>query len=127
MSYGFNHKHGLVIVKARLWGPAGRAALSLALDTGATGTLINQTRLLELGYDTSTAKDLHQITTGSGIEFVPLVVLNKLATLDQERADFPVLSHNLPPSASVDGLLGLDFFRNLNLNIDFRSGLLTLQ
>ena len=127
MSYGFNHKHGLVLIKARLWGPAGRAALSLALDTGATGTLVNQTRLLELGYDTSTTKDLHQITTGGGIEFVPLVSLTKIVTLDQERVDWPVLCHNLPPSASVDGLLGLDFFGGLNLNIDFRSGLLTLS
>ncbi len=65
MSYAFNPRRSLVIVKARLWGPTGRAALSLAVDTGATGTLINQTRLLELGYDTSTAKELHQITTGS--------------------------------------------------------------
>ncbi|MGE0887020.1 MAG: aspartyl protease family protein [Blastocatellales bacterium] len=127
MSYGFNAKHGLVVAKARLWGPDGKATLSLAVDTGATGTLISQTRLIELGYDASTDKELHQITTGSGIEFVPVISLDKIVALDQERFDFPVLCHNLPPSAGVDGLLGLDFFRGKNLNIDFRNGLITLS
>ncbi|HEX9001532.1 MAG TPA: retropepsin-like aspartic protease, partial [Blastocatellia bacterium] len=95
--------------------------------TGATGTLISQTRLIELGYDTSTNKELHQITTGSGTEFVPVISLDKIAALDQEQSAFSVLCHNLPPSAGVDGLLGLDFFRGQTLNIDFRTGLITLD
>jgi predicted aspartyl protease len=127
MSYGFNAKRGLIVVKARLWGAEGKATLSLALDTGATGTLISQTRLIELGYDTSTNKELHQITTGSGTEFVPVISLDKIAALDQEQSAFSVLCHNLPPSAGVDGLLGLDFFRGQTLNIDFRTGLITLD
>ena len=126
MSYGFNAKRGLIITKARIWGPSGRAALNLAVDTGATGTPISQTRLIELGYDTATEKELHQITTGSGIEFVPVISLDKIVALDHEHADFSVLCHNLPPSAGVDGVLGLDFFRDQNLNIDFRNGLITL-
>jgi hypothetical protein len=31
-----------------------------------------------------------------------------------------VLSHTLPPSATIDGLLGLDFLRGKKLTIDFR-------
>jgi hypothetical protein len=36
--------------------------------------------------------------------------------------NFPVLGHTLPPSAGVDGLLGLDFLRGQSLTLDFRSG-----
>jgi len=36
--------------------------------------------------------------------------------------DFGVLGHTLPPSAGVDGLLGLDFFRGQSLTGDFRVG-----
>ncbi len=37
-----------------------------------------------------------------------------------------VLCHTLPPSATVDGLLGLDFFRGHQLTVDFQTGQITL-
>jgi hypothetical protein len=39
---------------------------------------------------------------------------------------FSVLAHTLPPSAGVDGLLGLDFLRGQVLTVDFRSGRVTV-
>jgi hypothetical protein len=67
------------------------------------------------------------VTTGSGVEFVPRLPVDKLHALGKDRVNFPVLSHTLPPSAGVDGLLGVDFFRGQVLNIDFRQGRITLQ
>jgi hypothetical protein len=46
--------------------------------------------------------------------------------MGQERNHFPVLAHTLPPSASVDGLLGLDFLREQVIQIDFRQGIISL-
>jgi hypothetical protein len=46
--------------------------------------------------------------------------------MGQERRHFPVLAHTLPPSASVDGLLDLDYVRGQMLNIDFRQGTISL-
>ena len=126
MSFAFDTQRHLIIVSTRILGPVRNLRLRLALATGATRTLINQSRLLRLGYNTLANEKQIQITTGSNIEFVTQVSLLKLVALGQERGNFPVLCHNLPPSASVDGLLELDFFRGLNLNIDFRSGLITL-
>jgi len=51
------------------------------------------------------------MTTGSGVEYAPLLLVRRVEALGQGRTDFPVVAHTLPPSASVDGLLGLDFFR----------------
>ena len=45
--------------------------------------------------------------------------------MGQERSQFPVLVHTLPPSASVDGLLGLDFLREQIVKIDFQQGIIS--
>ena len=127
MNFRFDPKLGLVIVKLELSGPFGDVILSVALDTGATGTLINQSRLIYVGYDPAAQSDRMQIVTGSGVEFVPRITVSKIAALGQERNDFPVLGHTLPPNAGVDGLLGLDFFRGRALNIDFRLGQINLD
>ena len=93
----------------------------LALDTGATGTLVNPGPLLTVGYDPALASERVQVTTGSGVEFVPRLGVLKISALTCVRENFPVLAHTLPPSATVDGLLGLDFFRGGRLELDFQS------
>ena len=120
MTFPFDSRQGLVITWAELSGPSGRVRLRLALDTGATSTRINTGHLVALGYDPSLAPNRVQVTTGSGVEYVPRIPLTRVRALGMERADFPVLSHTLPPSATIDGLLGLDFLRDRKLTIDFR-------
>lgn len=127
MRFSFNPLHGLIIVRAELSGPAGNAVLRLALDTGASNTLINVGILVAIGYDPALVPERVQVTTGSGIEFVPRLALSKIVALGQERLDFPVLCHTLPPSAGIDGLLGLDFFREQSLTLNFRTGRIRLS
>jgi hypothetical protein len=122
MTFGFEPTFGLVIVQAELWGPTGSTVLRLALDTGAMTTLINAAPLALVGYDPAVSPDRVQITTGSGVEYAPLVKVQRFKSLGQQRNDYLVLCHTLPPSADVDGLLGLDFLRGQSLQIDFRGG-----
>ena len=75
-----------------------------------------------LGYDPASAKERIQITTGSGVEFAPRIVIKKVEVLGRSLDNFPMLCHTLPPSATVDGLLGLDFFRGERLVLDFHAG-----
>ncbi len=126
MSVSFDPEHGLVVVRAEVTGPAGIALLRLALDTGATTTLINSSLLVALGYDPAAAHERTEVTTGSGVEFAAKVPLDKILALGQERKSLPVLAHTLPPSAGVDGILGLDFLRGFILTIDFRNGRVTI-
>jgi predicted aspartyl protease len=122
----FNAQQGLVRVGAELAGPSGTVLLQLALDTGATRTLIAPALVVAAGYDPALAPNRVQITIGSGMEFVPLLVVNRLTALGKSQSPFTVLCHTLPPSAGIDGVLGLDFLRGLTLTIDFRSGQITL-
>ena len=90
MSFAFNQHQGLVIVHAEIWGPSGSAVLSLALDTGATFTLVNQGRLMQLGYDPAVAPKRFQVSTANGVEFVPRLTVTKITALRQQRNDFSV-------------------------------------
>jgi predicted aspartyl protease len=126
VSFAFDPRPGLIIVQAELWGPSGSGVIQLALDTGATSTVVNVGMLVAIGYDPALTAERVQVTTGSGVEFAPRIVLQRLSALGQVRSGFPVLGHTLPPSTGVDGLLGLDFLRGLNLTIDFRVGQIRL-
>jgi predicted aspartyl protease len=123
VSEAFNAQSGLIVIPVEIHGPKRSAVFRLALDTGATGTLINLGPLVSAGYDPSLAPDRVQVTTGSGVEFAPRISILKISTLGCVRKNFPVLAHTLPPSATVDGLLGLDFLRGGHLEADFRSGM----
>jgi hypothetical protein len=126
MSFPFNAQKGLVLVDAEVTGPLGTAPVSLALDSGATYSIINSPTLVALGYDPALFPNRLPVTTGSGIVFVPRIPLVKIRTLGQERVAFPVLCHTLPATAGIDGLLGLDFFRGRVLTLDFNTGQITL-
>lgn len=127
MSYSFNAQRGLIIIQVELFGPSGSIVLRLALDTGATGTMVNVAPLTTIGYDPSLVPDRVQVTTGSGVEYAPRILVSRIKALGQERGNFHVLAHTLPPSASIDGVLGLDFLRAQVLNIDFSQGAITLN
>jgi predicted aspartyl protease len=123
----FNPKQGLIVITAQIWGPTGDTVVRLALDTGATSTLVNAAVLLTIGYDPALAPHRVRMTTGSGVEFVPRLTVQRIGALGREITNFPLLCHTLPPSALIDGLLGLDFLRDRRLTIDFRTGQITLR
>jgi predicted aspartyl protease len=124
VSLRFDRNAGLIVVSAELYGPSGTALVRFALDTGATGTVVNVGVLVAAGYDPSLAPERIQVTTGSGVEYAPLVTVSRLLALGRDRRSFPMLAHTLPPSAGIDGLLGLDFLAGGRLTVDFREGLL---
>jgi hypothetical protein len=55
-----------------------------------------------------------------------VIRLERFEALGQFKERFQVISHDLPPAAAIDGLLGLDSLRGSVLTIDFRLGRLSL-
>ena len=127
MNITFDPNQGLIVIPTRLHGVHTDTIVRLALDTGATGSMINWDVAVLLGYDPASARDRIQVTTASGVEFAPRVVLRKLEVLGRSLENFPILCHTLPPSATVDGLLGLDFFRGVRLVVDLQAGIITFD
>ena len=117
----FDPKSRLILVRAIVFGPLGRANLRLALDTGASRTTIDPMRLEAVGL-VAESSATRKFTTATGIEHAPLVTIPRLKSIETEEVELEILAYRLPPRASFDGLLGLDFFRDKRLEIDFRSG-----
>jgi aspartyl protease family protein len=111
MSQPFNAQRGLIEVPAELEGPAKKVRLKLAVDTGASYSLIPVGLLVAAGYDPALAPVRVQVTMGSGVVYLPYLPVLRLSALGHHRTNFSVLGHTLPPSASIEGLLGLDFMR----------------
>jgi Aspartyl protease len=99
MTFGFDPSQGLIVVPVRLVGPAGDMIVRLALDTGATSTLMNSEIMVLLGYDPATSPHRIQVTTGSGVELCPRVTGQRLDALGRSINDFSVFSHTLPPTS----------------------------
>ncbi|MCY4366088.1 MAG: retropepsin-like aspartic protease [Chloroflexi bacterium] len=127
MSTSFNPVASFIPVIVRLYGPLNDVRVRLALDTGATQTLVNKETAQFLGYDVDEPAETVGLITASGEETTSVIAIRRIEALEQSRRDLPVLCHNLPSGAPFDGLLGLDFFRGQCLTIDFREGLINLD
>lgn len=127
MSVPFNPAQGLILVEAEMVGPAQTVRLRLALDTGASGTVINAGLLVAAGYDPALAPTRVRVTTASGVGVAPRLPVTAFRALGQERTSFPITALTLPTSTTVDGLLGSDFLRGYELIINFRTGQITLS
>ncbi len=127
MKYTLDPARGLIVVWTELHGPSAEVGLNLALDTGASQTMVNVIPLTLAGYLPGAAMEHVEITTGSGGVYAPRFPVLRVSALGHEKAEFPVLAHTLPPSAGIDGLLGLDFMQDRVLRVDFRRSLVSLQ
>jgi len=127
MKITFDPTQGLIVIPARLYGLHTDTIARLALDTGATGSMINWDVAVLLGYDPASTEERIHVTTGSGVEFAPRIVVKKIELLGRTLENFPILCHTLPPTATVDGLLGLDFFRGVRLVVDLQAGIVTFD
>lgn len=127
MIFKFNSSKGLIVVEAEVSGPLGADVLRMALDTGARRTILNPARLATVGHAPLQSQKPIQGTTASGVVSMLPVTVNLLVALGQQRANFVVMSHAIPATVQLDGLLGLDFFRDQVLTIDFPKGEITLN
>lgn len=126
MSENFDPTGRLIVVRVVLTGPAGTHLLRFALDTAATRTAVAGHALDLLGYREPPLEERRVARTGSGSTRAGLVSVARLQALGHVRTDFPVLWLPLDPGVMVDGLLGLDFFRDRILTLDFYRGRITL-
>ena len=127
MTLQFDPLGGTIVITAIISGTTTEAAARLALDTGANMTMLNRELASNLGYDLENPERMVRIATASGIVRAPQVSIKRMEAIGSVKLNFPMICHSLPRGVSVDGLLGLDFFRNQRLTIDFREGLITLD
>jgi len=121
----FNTESPVIIITILLEGKGNsKQKIKVALDTGATYTMIPWKTAVVLGLEPELSKEKIEIITASGVEKAPLVTLDSILILGKKIEGVEVVVHDLPPKSYVDGLLGLKLLVKLKLKIDFSEGIL---
>jgi clan AA aspartic protease (TIGR02281 family) len=123
----FERDAPVILLNVLLVGPRAEVEVDMALDTGATYTMIPWDLAERLGYDPAGSRERANLVTASGTERVPLITLGAVEALGVRVTDVKVACHDLPPTSRVQGLLGLSFLREANLFVRFKDGELELQ
>lgn len=127
MKFTFNKKKGLIIVPVTIKGPKLIVDANFVLDTGATFTVINSEVLYKAGFKKENIIEKINTTTASGISSASIMKISSISAMGLIRHNLKIISKDLPLTLFVDGLLGLDFFRNKELNLNFRTGIITFE
>ena len=127
MKYKFDPDAPIIVVEPELEGEIVTERIKMALDTGATYTMVPWKIARVLGLKPEISEKWVDITTASGVESVPLISLNSIILFDKKVDDMDIIIHDLPARSYVDGLLGLSFLRNFKLCLDFQKGILEIE
>lgn len=122
----FNSQKRLIHATVKIHGTIGYSVFQFAIDTGSSRTVAAEAALLLLGYDPSHSAQRLNINTVAGAVTAPLISVRGISALGCARSDFDILCHTLPVNTGVDGLLGLDFFQDRRLTIDFPNSTIEL-
>ena len=91
-----------------------------AVDTGASVSLIDIDMLCSIGYKKENCIRTIQTITASKSEKAYEFKIDNISAIGLIRHNFKVISRTLPIGLGIDGLLGLNFFKNKELTIDFK-------
>lgn len=90
----------------------------LMVDTGATFTSLNHKLLKQIGVKTSKNKSI--IVSAAGVFETTSATIKKVRLGDIAQSNLTVVALDLPTASEIDGVLGVDFFKNRKLTIDFK-------
>ena len=116
IEFPFDPQDNLIIVPVEVHGESQLITLNMAVDTGATWTILPIKTCSIIGA-------VHQrrisIVTGSRVESAQLMTIPLIKAFGIDITNFKVVAHDLPSSLLVDGLLGMNFLKRVKLTIDF--------
>lgn len=118
-SFPLDPVKSLIPVEVLLEGPTGRLLIHMALDTGATYTIVPAGTLRAIGYDPAACPHRIEFIAAGSVERRPLLTVRAASAFGVRIQRLQVVCHDLPPRSPVRGLLGLNFLKHLSLHLDF--------
>jgi predicted aspartyl protease len=117
--YAVERRDFLFYVRAAVGGKDDRPKIvRLLVDTGARNTVLPAQLLQEFGYDLKKPDRQVRVTAAGGILQVPVMTVAWFNCLGTNIPFFPVIALDLPRSAGIDGLLGMDFLTTIGAIVD---------
>jgi clan AA aspartic protease (TIGR02281 family) len=99
----------------------------LLVDTGASYTVLPTRILQRLGCNLEQPLEKKKIVTANGALDVPIVAVPWFNCLGIKRENYPIVALSLPASSFTDGLLGMDFLREVGAVIDVANAEIRLE
>jgi len=116
----FDKRSALIVVPVTVKTEEIINVYQFAVDTGATISLVNTAVMNLLGYKPEDSIRTIQTVTASKTETAYEFEIDNIMAIGLIRRNFKVVSRSLPAGLGIDGLLGLNFFKNKELTIDFK-------
>lgn len=107
-------------------GPRAVRWVTLALDTGATRTVLSPRTLSFIGYDMDSSPRQNVVGV-NGTSSVPLVPVSRLNVGDITRRRLTVAAMALPSAIPADGLLGTDFLSSTEFTVNIGEGWIDIR
>lgn len=90
----------------------------VALDTGATSTLLTPSLIQQLDLEPTTAP--YQIASATGVEMVRGYRLGCMQLGEEKLENLEITAMPLPGQLQLDGLIGLNFLSHFIVTFDFQ-------
>ena len=94
----------------------------LLIDTGASYTVLPIPIWQRIGCNLNQPLGQKKIVTANGALTLPSVAVPWFNCLGVKRENYPVVGLDLPAKSFTDGLLGMDFLREVQAIIDVAQG-----
>ena len=111
----FDRKAALIIVPVTIKIGTEVKRYKFAVDSGATVSLIDIDLLTDIGYKKEDSIRTIQTLTASKTESAYEFQIDNIMAIGLLRRNFKVISRVLPAGLGIDGLLGLNFFKDKEL------------
>ena len=122
----FDLRERLVLLRVLVIGPAGYDRPWFALDTGSSRSVIADSVLMRIGIDPQSIRRSVRMNTLRSTEAGGEVQLVRVSALGHHLDQPKLICTPMNPRRGYEGLLGLDFFRDQILTLDFARGRITL-
>ena len=124
--FSIDEDHNVILVDAKLNG----FSVRLLLDTGASNTVIDLTTLISTGFHFKDSIDKIKIETAKGIVEADVFNVKQLESFGIIQQKYAVTAYDFIGNGIIsefDGVLGLDFFENNKICIDFVNNEITIS
>ncbi len=127
MTFDFDPQASIIEVKAGYSNGNKIFGLRMALDTGATQTVIKPLALKDVVDFRERVEGGFNVETANGEVVAFGLRLPALFALRLMREEFTVIVHDIGSSLPIDGVIGLDFLRERELRINLARGEIELS
>ena len=104
--------------------------LRLMVDTGASNTVIDLITIIINGYSFNQRKNEVKVETAKGVAIAHIFEIKSLESLGIKHTNFEICSYDFLDNgilSEYDGVLGIDFFQNNKIRIDFIKSEITIS